>query len=86
MQLESIKSSHKLTQTAVYSYPVTVQWVDNNNILALILYVVCHVSLADHLRHLPIGQVTEIIGMFCSNLQDDLPSETSNDDSTSNGE
>ena len=44
------------------------------------------VSLADHLRHLPTGQVTEIIEMFCSHLQDDLPSETSNDDTTSSGE
>jgi len=38
------------------------------------------VSLADHLKHLPTSQVTEIIEMFCSQLQDSLPSDVSNSD------
>lgn len=52
----------------------------------LLLYVKCCNSLADHLKHLPIGQVTEIIEMFCSRILDDLTSYTANDNATTDGE
>lgn len=47
--------------------------------------VVYCVSLADHLKHLPTGQVTEIIEMFHSHLMDNLALESSRDDTHSDG-
>lgn len=43
-----------------------------------ILFAVLY-SLADHLKHIPTGQVTEIIEMFHAHLQDNLPQGTCSD-------
>lgn len=47
--------------------------------------IVSCVSLADHLKHLPTGQVTEIIEMFNACLHDSLPSVTADNDISDGG-
>lgn len=59
--------------------------MSDNNIIVILPYAVYCVSLADHLKHLPTGQVTAIIEMFLSHLHDNLPLEASNDSIATNG-